>query len=259
MAFRPFDLTGKVALITGGNGGIGFGLADGIAQAGGTVLIWGTREGKNDDAAEKLRAHGGTVATYKVDVSDEQQVVEGMRQAVAEHGRLDAVFANAGVGGGGPFIDMQTELFRRVHAVNLEGVFWTLRESARHMVERAKAGDRGGSLVAVSSLSTHNGAPRNQAYASSKGAVISMIKGCAVEFARYGIRANAILPGWIATEMTEPMQAAPIFAEKVIPRVPARRWGTPEDFNGLGVYLTSDASAFHTGDSIIIDGGWALS
>ena len=106
-----------------------------------------------------------------------------------------------------------------------------MRESAKHMVSRAEAGDPGGALVAVSSLATHNGSPRNQAYASSKGAVISMIKGIAVEFARYGIRANAILPGWVATEMTEQMQVAPIFKEKVIPRVPMRRWGRLEDFS----------------------------
>jgi NAD(P)-dependent dehydrogenase (short-subunit alcohol dehydrogenase family) len=191
-------------------------------------------------------------------VSDEQQVVDGIKQAVAEHGRLDAVFANAGVGGGGPFIDMQTELFRRVHAVNLEGVFWTLRESARHMVERAKAGDTGGSLVAVSSLSTHNGAPRNQAYASSKGAVISMIKGCAVEFARYGIRANAILPGWIATEMTAARVGDPKFESAVLPRIPLRRWGDGEDFAGIAVYLASDASRYHTGDAFVIDGAYTI-
>jgi NAD(P)-dependent dehydrogenase (short-subunit alcohol dehydrogenase family) len=259
MAFRPFDLTGKVALITGGNGGIGFGLADGIAQAGGAVIIWGQREAKNAAAADRLRRHGGRVTAVRVDVSDEQAVVAGVAEAVEGHGRIDAVFANAGVGGGGKFTEMSTELFRKVHAVNLDGVFWTLREGAKHMVARAEAGDPGGSLVAVSSLATHTGAPRNQAYASSKGAVISMIKGCAVEFARYGIRANAILPGWIATEMTEPMQAAPAFNERVLPRVPVRRWGQPEDFNAIAVYLTSDGSAFHTGDSIIVDGGWAVS
>jgi NAD(P)-dependent dehydrogenase (short-subunit alcohol dehydrogenase family) len=249
-----FDLTGKVALITGGNTGIGFGLADGIAEAGGDVVIWGTNPAKNAAAEASLKRHGRRVLSRRVDVSKEAEVVDGVQALVAEFGRLDAAFANAGIGGGGPFTDMSTEVFRGVMAVNLEGAFWTLREAARCMVERSKAGDPGGSLVAVSSLATHNGAPRNQAYAASKGAVISMIKGCAVEFARYGIRANTILPGWIATDMTAAMVDTPAFKERVIPRVPMRRWGTPDDFKGIGVYLVSDASSFHTGDSIVIDG-----
>ncbi|HWM65140.1 MAG TPA: SDR family oxidoreductase [Steroidobacteraceae bacterium] len=259
MAFRAFDLTGKVALITGGASGIGYGLAEGIAQAGGTVVIWGRRSDNNLRAAELLRQHGAPVGTRAVDVSVEADVVEGIQAAVKEYGRLDAVFANAGIGRGAPFVDLRTDDFRTVMGTNLEGAFWTLREGARHMVQRAHAGDPGGSLVAVSSLATHNGAPRNQAYAASKGALISMIKGCAVEFAPYGIRANALLPGWIATEMTAPVIDDPIFKTRVIPRVPMKRWGKPEDFGAIAVYLTSDASAFHTGDSIIIDGGWALS
>ncbi len=259
MSFNPFDLTGKVALITGGNSGIGYGLADGIAQAGGSVIIWGTKPEKNERATELLRRHGGKVSARVVDVADEAQVIENMQAAVDEFGRLDSVFANAGRGRGAPFTEMTTEDFRWVMALNLEGVFWTLREGAKHMVKRAEAGDRGGSLVAVSSLATHSGSPRNQAYASSKGAVISMIKGCAVEFATHGIRANAILPGWIATDMTASVVDTPFFTERVIPRVPMKRWGQPEDFSGIGVYLTSDASAYHTGDSIIIDGAWALS
>ena len=109
-----------------------------------------------------------------------------------------------------------------------------------------------------SPLSAISGAARNEAYASTKGAVISMIKGIAVEHARYGVRANAILPGWIATDMTAGAQSSPAFAEKVIPRVPARRWGEPEDFGGIAVYLASDASKYHSGDSFVIDGGYSI-
>ena len=143
-------------------------------------------------------------------------------------------------------------------SVNLDGVFWTLRESARHMVERSKDGDTGGSLVGIASLAAIEGAARNQAYAATKGGVISMIKACASEYGRYNIRANAILPGWIATDMTSQAQAAPAFAEKVIPRVPIRRWGEPEDFGGMAVYLASDASAYTTGTTMIIDGGYSM-
>ncbi|KAB7739934.1 SDR family oxidoreductase [Parvibaculum sedimenti] len=259
MAYKPFDLTGKVALVTGGNGGIGLGMADAIAQAGGSVAIWGTNEAKTAKAVEKLKAHGGKVYARKVDVSREQEVIDGIDATVAELGRIDSVFANAGVGFGAPsFIGMTTEIYRKTLAVNLDGVFWTLREASRHMVERAKTGDTGGSLIGVASLAAIEGAARNQAYAATKGAVISMIKSCAVEFARYGIRANAILPGWIATDMTAGAQANSAFAEKVIPRVPARRWGEPEDFGGVAVYLTSNASSYHSGDTFIIDGAYSI-
>ena len=259
MAYQLFNLAGKVALVTGGNGGIGLGMADAIAQAGADVAIWGTNEEKNAKAAAQLKAHGVKVYARKVNVTNEQEVIDGINATVQELGRIDSVFANAGVGFGAPsFIEMSTDVYRKTLAVNLDGVFWTLREAPRHMVERAKKGDAGGSLVGVASLAAIEGAARNQAYAATKGGVISMIKATAVEYARYGIRANAILPGWIATDMTAGAQSSPAFSEKVIPRVPARRWGEPEDFGGVAVYLTSTASSYHSGDTFIIDGGYAI-
>lgn len=257
--FKPFDLTGKVALVTGGNRGIGLGFAEGLAQAGADIAIWGTNEAKNAEAVGLLKAHGRRVAAFRVDVANEQAVTTAMRETIARLGRIDSVFANAGIGSAAAsFLDITADQYRKVLAVNEDGVFFTLREAARHMVERAKAGDPGGSLVGVASLAAIEGAARNQHYAATKGAVISMIKGIAVEFARYGVRANAVLPGWIATDMTERAQASPAFAEKVIPRVPIRRWGEPADFSGIAVYLASDASAYHTGDTFIIDGGYAV-
>jgi NAD(P)-dependent dehydrogenase (short-subunit alcohol dehydrogenase family) len=113
-------------------------------------------------------------------------------------------------------------------------------------------------LIGLASLAALEGAARNEAYAATKGAVISMIKSIAVEHARFGIRANAILPGWIATDMTQGAQQSAAFAEKVIPRIPARRWGEPKDFGGVAVYLASDASAYHSGDLFVIDGGYAI-
>jgi NAD(P)-dependent dehydrogenase (short-subunit alcohol dehydrogenase family) len=259
MAYRPFDLTGKVALVTGGNGGIGLGMAEALAQAGAGVVIWGTNEAKNKAAEAALRAHGGKVVVQKIDVSDEGEIVHGMKAAVSALGRLDTVIANAGIGSPArSFLDITAEQYRKVLAVNEDGVFFTLREAARHMRERAARGERGGSLVGVASLAAIEGAARNQHYAATKGAVIAMIRGIAVEFARDGVRANAILPGWIATDMTAGAQASAAFSEKVIPRVPARRWGTPADFGGIAVYLASDASAYHSGDTIVIDGGYAV-
>jgi NAD(P)-dependent dehydrogenase (short-subunit alcohol dehydrogenase family) len=126
------------------------------------------------------------------------------------------------------------------------------------MVARAEAGDPGGSLVGVASLAALEATPRQYSYAASKAALVAMIKGMAVELARYGIRANTIAPGWIATDMTAGMQDNPKFAEKVLPRVPARRWGEVEDFGGAAVYLASRASSYHTADTLVIDGGYAV-
>jgi NAD(P)-dependent dehydrogenase (short-subunit alcohol dehydrogenase family) len=199
------------------------------------------------------------VKAQVVDVSQEDQVREGMDEAVAAMGRVDSVFANAGVGYGAPsFVEMKTEIYRKTLAVNLDGVFFTFREACRHMVERAKSGDPGGSIVGIASLAAIEGAARNQAYAATKGGVISMMKSVAVEHARYGVRANAILPGWIATDMTQGAQDNPAFADKVIPRVPARRWGEPADFGGIAVYLASGASSYHSGDTFVIDGAYSI-
>ncbi len=259
MAYTPFNLQGKVALVTGGNRGIGFGMAQALAQSGADVAIWGTNAARNEEAAAALAAEGVNAAAWQVDVSKEDEVVAAMADVAATMGRIDAVFANAGIGYGAPsFVEMSTEVYRKVLAVNLDGVFWTLREACRHMVQRAQEGDPGGSLVGLASLAAIEGAARNEAYAATKGAVISMIKSIAVEHARYGVRANAILPGWIATDMTAGAQANSAFADKVIPRIPARRWGQPEDFGGVAVYLASDASAYHSGDLFVIDGGYAI-
>jgi len=259
MAYKPFDLTGKVALVTGGNGGIGLGMADALAQAGADIVVWGVNEAKNAKARAQLEAHGVRVLAQKVDVSDEQAVIDSMAQAVAAMGRLDTVVANAGVSGGGKsFSEHSTETYRHVLAVNLDGVFFTLREACRHMVDRAGKGDPGGSLIAISSLAAVHGAARNQAYAATKGAVLAMIRAIAVEHARYGVRANAVLPGWIATGMTEKNQNSEKFVANAISRVPMRRWGQPEDFGGIAVYLASDASSFHTGDGMLIDGAYAI-
>lgn len=259
MPYAPFDLSGKVALITGGNRGIGLGMARALAQSGADIVIWGTNDGFNEAAKTELGALGVRVKAQKVDVADEKAVVNAMGEAVAAMGRVDTVIANAGIGAGArSFSEMTVETWRRVLAVNLDGVFFTCREACKHMVERSKAGDSGGSIMVTASLAAIEGAARNEAYAATKGGVISMMKSIAVEHARYGVRANSILPGWIATDMTAGAQDNPAFAEKVIPRVPARRWGEPDDFGGIAVYLASDASKYHTGDSFVVDGGYSI-
>jgi NAD(P)-dependent dehydrogenase (short-subunit alcohol dehydrogenase family) len=259
MPYSPFQLDGKVALVTGGNRGIGFGMAEALAQAGADVCIWGTNADANEAAAARLAAFGTRVRAFRVNVADENEVDAGMTAAIAAFGRVDSVFANAGIGGGAPsFSQFSTETYRRVLSVNLDGVFFTLRAACRHMSDRARNGDPGGSLVGVASLAAIEGAARNEAYSATKGAVISMMKSIAVEHARIGVRANSILPGWIATDMTDALQANPAFADKVIPRVPMRRWGEPADFGGIAVYLASAASAYHSGDTFVIDGAYSI-
>ena len=143
-------------------------------------------------------------------------------------------------------------------AVNLDGVFFLFREACKHMVARAEAGDPGGSLVAISSTSAIHGAAKNEAYGAAKGALCSLTRAIAVEHGRYGIRANAILPGWTRSEMTVALQQNEKFNRQVISRVPSRQWMEPEDFAGLAVYLASNASRFHTGDSFVLDAGYTV-
>jgi NAD(P)-dependent dehydrogenase (short-subunit alcohol dehydrogenase family) len=257
MAYAPFDLTGKVALVTGGNGGIGLGMAEAMAQAGADICIWGTNEEKNAKALAQLKTHGTKVEAFRCDVGESGAVDEAFAQTLDEFGRVDACFANAGVSGRArSMFEIDDEEWRRVLRVNLDGAYYTLRAAARHMVERAKDGDAFGRLVGTASLAALSGAARNEHYAATKGALVSMIRAMAVEFARYGVTANVVLPGWIETELTEDLFNWEKFAEAALPRIPVGRWGRPDDFGGIAVYLLSDASRFHTGDSILIDGGY---
>ena len=256
MAYKAFDLTGQVALITGGNGGIGLGFARALAEAGSDIAIWGTNPDKNAAAVASLADTGRRVHSFLCDVGDEAAVDATFAATLQALGRVDSCFANAGVHSGNnkSFMTISAQEWHRVTRINLDGVFYTLRAAARHMVERGG----GGSLVATASLAALMGAARAEHYGATKGAVVSMIRGLAVELARHGIRANAILPGWIETDMTDRLFSDERFAANVMPRMPMRRWGRPEDFGGIAVYLASSASTFHTGDSILIDGAYSL-
>ncbi|QYG91045.1 SDR family oxidoreductase [Iamia sp. SCSIO 61187] len=251
---NPFDLTGQVAVITGGGSGIGLSMATALAQAGSDVCLWGRRPELVERAAADLAALGRRTLGLSVDVTDEGAVEAAMARTLETFGRVDTCIANAGVGGGGtPFLETSLEEFRRVQRTNVEGAFLTLREAAKPMVAQ---GD-GGSLVGIASLAAIHGQPRGQSYAASKGGLISMIKAIAIELARHDIRANAVLPGWTMTPMAEPVLTWDRFREKVLPRMPVGRWGLPDDFGAVAVYLASPASAFHTADTLLLDGGYS--
>lgn len=258
MPSPSFDLSGKVALVTGGNGGIGLGMATALAEAGADVAIWGTNPDKNAAAKEKLVAIGINAEAYLCNVADRDAVNQNMAAVLEKFGRLDAVFANAGVTGRGAksFLDITPEDWRRVIGINLDGTFHTYQAALKHMVERSEKGDPGGRLVAVSSLASVSGPPRNEHYAASKGALNALTFAVAVEFARHGVTANAILPGWIETDMTGDLMSNEKFVRAAGSRIPVRRWGRPDDFGGIAVYLASDASAYHTGQLLQIDGGY---
>jgi NAD(P)-dependent dehydrogenase (short-subunit alcohol dehydrogenase family) len=256
---NPFDLGGKVVLVSGANAGLGLAWADAAAAAGADVVIWGRRKDANEAARRRLERHGGRVLAQAVDVSDEELVIDAAREALEALGRIDGAIINAGINRIGPGLrGLSTAEWREILDVNLDGSFYTLREVSRHMVDRFEEGDGGGSIITCGSLSITDGVPLVEAYAASKGALASLTKSMAVELAGRGIRVNMILPGRIATDL-----AGSTPAEKEADRerarvIPAGRLGTPQDCAGIGVYLLSDASAYHTGDLIKVDGGLSI-
>lgn len=249
------DLSGKVFIVTGGNGGIGLGMAEGIVLAGGSVVVWGRKRDKNEAAVAQLESLGGRASAYQCDVSDEEQVIETMKASVADFGRLDGLFANAGRGGPGTsFVDTSLEDWRKVMAVNLDGVFLTLREAARVLIDQGE----GGSLVAVSSTSAIHGAAGNEAYGTAKTALNGLVRALAVAFARYQIRVNSLLPGWTITEMATPAYENDVFRQATTKRTPVRRWADPAEFRQVGAFLADPMQTFHTGQEVCVDGGYTV-
>ena len=253
-----FDLTGRVAVITGGNGGIGLGIAQALAAQGCNVAIWGRNADKNKQAAASMAGSPGKVDTRLCDVTDPASVNTTMKATLDTFGRVDGCFANAGIGGGGrrSFIERTEEEWRTMFATNLDGVFHAFQAAARHMTDRANAGDPFGRLVATSSLASIFGTARNEHYAATKAALNALTRALAVELARYRVTANAILPGWIKSDMTAGLMGNDKFVGNVMPRIPQRRFGEPSDFGGIAVYLMSKASSYHTADCFVIDGGY---
>jgi len=252
-----FDLSGKVVLATGANSGIGLGFLQGCAKQGADVVVWARRADKNAEAVEALRALGAKRAHAEaLDVSDEAAVVAAFASTLAVMGRVDCVFANAGFHQRAEsFPDLSSQMYHALLNVNLHGAFYTLREATRHMRERARAGDPGGSIVACGSLSIFHGMQGMEHYAAAKGALSAMIKGLAVEMGQYGVRANMLAPGFIMTGMVDDDARADAIAKRFSAITPLGRPGHVADIEGPAAYLAADASRFHTGDVLVVDGG----
>ncbi len=250
-----FDLNDHVSIVTGGNRGIGLGMARGLAGAGAGVAIWSRHAERNAAAAGELRAMGADSVGVECDVSDPVSVDAAMAATVDHYGKVDSLFANAGTTGAVKFEEMTLAEWRRVVDINLTGVFLTSQAATQQMIRQGS----GGSMVFTASLAATFGIPQSPHYTASKGGVLQLARAEAVRLARYGIRVNVISPGWVATEMTEDVQAYQKANELAMARTPMRRWGTPEDFAGPAVFLASEASRFVTGAELQVDGGFRAS
>jgi 2-deoxy-D-gluconate 3-dehydrogenase len=244
-----FDLTGKVALVTGGNGGIGLGMAKGLAAAGAFVMVAGRDAEKNRRAVEAL---GGRADAIAVDLAQESGARAAVDAAVQKFGRLDILVNNAGINIRKAPQEFSLEEWHRVMNINLTSLFLCCQAAYPHL----KA--RGGKIINIGSMMSIFGASFAAPYGASKGAVVQLTKSLAVAWAADNIQVNAVLPGWIDTELTKgAREQVSGLHEKVLARTPAGRWGAPEDMAGIAMFLASPASDFVTGTAIAVDGGYS--
>lgn len=250
----PFDLSGKVALVTGGNGGIGLGMATGLAKAGAAIMVAGRNAEKSKAAAAELAKLGVKVATFDGDVS-KPDVAKAMVAATVEKlGGLHILVANAGINIRKPPQDYTPEEWQSVLDINLNGPFFCAQAAYPHM----KAAG-GGKIITIGSMTSIFGLPFAPAYGSTKGGIVQLSRSLATAWAADNIQVNAVLPGWIDTDLTKKArdQVAGLH-ERVLARTPAGRWGAPGDFAGIAVFLSSQASDFLTGTAIPVDGGYSI-
>ncbi|MEY4646742.1 MAG: hypothetical protein RIQ98_578 [Bacteroidota bacterium] len=245
---NPFSLEGKTALITGGGTGIGLDIAKCFVQSGATVIITGRRENILQEAIQLI----GKGAHYIVnDVSDLSQTGPLVNQIVSQFGKIDILVNNAGINMKKHAIEVTDEEFNRIIQTNLNAVFSLTREVGRHMLER-----KSGSIIMISSMAAYYGIDRVAAYASSKTGIFGLVRVLASEWSQFGIRVNAIAPGFIETEMSRTaMNSDPDRKHKAMDRTPAGHFGKPEDIAWAAVYLASEASTYVTGVSLPVDGG----
>ena len=246
-----FDLSGKVAVVTGGNGGIGLGCAKGLAAAGADIAIWARSKEKSESAVTQLAALGIKAKAYEVDVKSSEDLASATSQTVTDFGGIDILIANAGVN-----IRMRPEQYTddivdEIIDVNLKAVFHCAQLVYPEMEKRG-----GGKIILIGSLTSVQGLGVAPVYSATKGAVVQLGKSLAAAWGADNIQVNTILPGWIVTEMTSVTRAVPGLQEHVLSRTPAGRWGSPADFEGIATFFASSASDFVTGTDIQIDGGF---
>jgi len=250
-----FDLKGRVAIVTGGNGGIGLGMATGLAVAGATVVIAGRNQEKSAGAVEQIAAlKKGDARPFAVDVTDEASVRALVAKTVEACGRLDILVNNAGINIRKPPDELSLAEWREVLETNLTSAYL-----CSHAAYPAMKQAGGGKIINIGSMMSIFGASFTPAYAASKGGIVQFTKACACAWAKDHIQVNAVLPGWIDTELTvRAREQVPGLHENVLKRTPAGRWGKPDDFRGITVFLASSASDFVTGTAIPVDGGYSI-
>jgi 2-deoxy-D-gluconate 3-dehydrogenase len=249
-----FDLTGKVAIVTGGNGGIGLGIARGLAAHGASIVVAARNTEKTAMAVKELQGLGASASGIAVDVRDEASVNAMVVDTLARHGRLDVLVNNAGINIRKPPHELSLAEWHEILETNLTSAFLASNAVYPHMKQGG-----GGKIVNIGSMMSIFGAPFVPAYAASKGGIVQFSKVCANAWAKDNIQVNAVLPGWIDTELTRRGRTEINgLNERVLARTPAGRWGVPDDLAGIAVFLCSAASDFVTGTAIPVDGGYAI-
>ncbi len=250
---KQFDLEGRVAIVTGGNGGIGLGMAKGMANAGASIVVAGRNAEKSEGAVNELRAGGADATSITVDVADDQSCADLIAASVAHFGRLDILINNAGMNNRKQPDEYNMAEWRQVMDVNLNSAFACCQAAYPEM---KKAG--GGKIINIGSMYSIFGGPYTVPYAASKGGIVQMTKGLATAWAKDNIQVNAVLPGWIDTELTQTARkVVDGLHENVLRRTPAGRWGDADDMSGIAVFLSSPASDYVTGTAIPVDGGYS--
>jgi 2-deoxy-D-gluconate 3-dehydrogenase len=249
-----FDLKGKVAVVTGGNGGIGLGMARGLASAGAQVVVVGRNEAKSRDAVKELEGRGARAFAVATDVGDEAAVSRMVEEVDRRCGRLDILVNNAGTNIRKPAHELALDEWSLVLNTNLTSAF-VCSKAAYPLMKRAG----GGKIINIGSMMSIFGASFAPAYGASKGGIVQLTRSLAVAWAKDNIQVNAVLPGWIDTELTQKARAeVPGLNENVLRRTPAGRWGTWDDCAGIAVFLAAPASDFVTGTAIPLDGGFSV-
>lgn len=247
-------LDGRTAIVTGGNAGLGLGMAMGIGKAGARVVIWARNQARNETAVAELTSAGIDARAFPCDVTEPGDVSRAMADTLRAVGAVDCLVANAGIAAAAPFLDTSLAEWRRVLRTNLDGTFLTTQEVARHMIDRGG----GGSMIIVSSLASGYGSGQQVGYTTSKAGLIGLGRTLAVELARHRIRCNILLPGWTETAMNEPLRQSEPFVQATTRRTPVRRWAKPTDFGEIAAFLADPSLVFHTGNEVIADGGYSI-